>query len=130
MGGPDPNRNSRVRFVRRSQTLKNKAQELAKTCNARVYLMVDHPKGSFVYKSDNNSAWLEHAKIIHVLARTVRRSLTASHDDSALLKCPSPGKIQVSRLDKLARYFASRLDQLRALEAIYENLTAQSAASL
>jgi hypothetical protein len=57
MGGPDPNRNSRVRFARRSHTLKVKAHELAKLCDADVYLVIKHQRGSFVYNSVGDKSW-------------------------------------------------------------------------
>ena len=57
MGGPDPHRNSRVKFIRRSHTLKAKAHELAKFCDANVYLVVSHPRGSFVYNSVEDKSW-------------------------------------------------------------------------
>lgn len=57
MGGPDPYRNSRVKFARRSQTLKAKGHELAKFCDADVYLVFNHQRGSFVYNSVEDRSW-------------------------------------------------------------------------
>lgn len=57
MGGPDLKRNSRVKFVRRSHTLKVKAHELAKFCDADVYLIINHKRGSFVYSSVDDKLW-------------------------------------------------------------------------
>lgn len=57
MGGPDPERNSRSKFTKRSKTLKMKAHELAKLCDANVYLLIEHPRGSYAYNSVDDNSW-------------------------------------------------------------------------
>ncbi|CDM36269.1 hypothetical protein PROQFM164_S05g000102 [Penicillium roqueforti FM164] len=44
LGGPDPYRNSRVKFIRQSQTLKAKAYKLTKFYNTDIYLVFNHHK--------------------------------------------------------------------------------------
>ncbi|CAP80028.1 Pc12g04010 [Penicillium rubens Wisconsin 54-1255] len=55
--GPDPYRNSRVKFARRSHTLKVKAYKLTKFYNTDIYVVVNHQRGSFVYNSVEDRSW-------------------------------------------------------------------------
>lgn len=57
MGGPDPGRNTRVRFQKRCDTLKKKAHELAESCGANVYLCVIHEREHYVYNSVDDGSW-------------------------------------------------------------------------
>lgn len=57
MGGPDPQRNPRLTFQRRSKTLREKARQLSVICGARVYLLVEHSRETYVYNSSNDAFW-------------------------------------------------------------------------
>ncbi|KAJ5265398.1 hypothetical protein N7524_006416 [Penicillium chrysogenum] len=58
--GPDPYRNSRVKFARRSHTLKVKAYKLAKFCDTDIYVVVNHQRGL-----------LEHFRLLEDLYRDI-----------------------------------------------------------
>lgn len=53
----DPHRKDRARYNKRTRTLLSKADELAKLCNADVYLIMSHPRGTSVYNSTGNPNW-------------------------------------------------------------------------
>lgn len=57
MGGPDLDRNARVKFTKRSKTLKRKAHELAESCDADVYLFIAHPREYYAYNSADDNSW-------------------------------------------------------------------------
>ena len=52
MGGPDPNRNERNLFKKRSKTLAKKSRELARLSGAKVYLLIMHERANIVYNSN------------------------------------------------------------------------------
>lgn len=51
MGGPDPGRQERTSFTKRTTTLLRKSHELVTLCGAKVYLIIDHPRASLAYNS-------------------------------------------------------------------------------
>lgn len=57
MGGPDLNKNPRVKYKNRVKTLKSKAHELSDKCGAKVYLVIDHEREFFVYNSVDDADW-------------------------------------------------------------------------
>ena len=59
MGGPDPGRENRMTFKKRTRTLIKKAHELAALSGANVYFIIDHPRATVVYNSveDERRHW-------------------------------------------------------------------------
>lgn len=57
MGGPDPYRHDRVSFKKRTHTLLDKGNQLASLLGAKVYLVIEHPRGTIVYNSDESKEW-------------------------------------------------------------------------
>ncbi|CAG8133711.1 unnamed protein product [Penicillium nalgiovense] len=114
MGGPDPYRNSRVKFIRRSQTLKAKAYELAKFCDADVYLFVNHQRGSFVYNSVHDRSWPPNDKNLEQHYPNLER-LNFSKMES-LPESPE------SNLSQLTRYLTTRSEHFRLLENLYRRM--------
>lgn len=53
----DPHRKERAKYKKRTTTLLSKADELAKLCNADVYLIMSHPRGTTVYNSVESPGW-------------------------------------------------------------------------
>lgn len=51
MGGPDPGRQQRMSFNKRTSTMLRKSHELATLCGANVYLIIDHPRATLAYNS-------------------------------------------------------------------------------
>lgn len=51
MGGPDPGRQQRMTFTKRSRTMLKKAHELATLSGANVYFIIDHPRATVSYNS-------------------------------------------------------------------------------
>ena len=51
MGGPDPGRERRMTFKKRTRTVVKKAHELATLSGANVYLIIDHPRATVAYNS-------------------------------------------------------------------------------
>ncbi|KAJ5821842.1 uncharacterized protein N7525_011126 [Penicillium rubens] len=108
IGGPDPYRNSRVKFARRSQTLKAKAHKLTKFCDTDIYLVFNHQRGSFIYNSVEDRSW--------------------PPNDKQLMKRINFSKIEglpespESNLSRLTRYFATRLEHFRLLEDLYRDI--------
>lgn len=51
MGGPDPGRESRMTFKKRTRTLIKKAHELATFSGANVYFVIHHPRATVAYNS-------------------------------------------------------------------------------
>ncbi|KAJ5120837.1 uncharacterized protein N7515_010225 [Penicillium bovifimosum] len=114
MGGPDPKRNSRLQFNRRSRTLKAKAHELAKLCYADVYLVINHPRGSFVYDSVSDKVWPPNDDKLEPKYPNMERS---DFDKMESLSESSEG-----RLFRLARYFAARSEHFRSLEDLFKDM--------
>jgi len=52
MGGPDPGRQERTSFTKRTTTLLRKSHELVTLCGAKVYLIIDHPRATLTYNSE------------------------------------------------------------------------------
>lgn len=57
MGGPDAQRNTRVTFQKRCDTLKKKAHQLSEICGANVYLLIVHDRENYVYNSSYDVSW-------------------------------------------------------------------------
>ncbi|THC87638.1 hypothetical protein EYZ11_012919 [Aspergillus tanneri] len=57
MGGPDPDGAERRSFQKRSRTLLGKAHDLAALRQARVYVVIDHPRATVVYNSVEGIQW-------------------------------------------------------------------------
>jgi hypothetical protein len=57
MGRPDPNRRQRTSFKNRTSTLIKKAHDVAGTLQADVYLVIRHPRATFVYNSTKGGNW-------------------------------------------------------------------------
>lgn len=70
MGGPDPDRNSRVKFLKRCKTLKNKAHQLAQLCDADVYLLIIHPRERYAYNSTGDRSWPPSDEVLVSAARS------------------------------------------------------------
>ena len=51
MGGPDPGRERRMTFKKRTRTLIKKAHELATFSGADVYFVIHHPRATLAYNS-------------------------------------------------------------------------------
>ncbi|KAJ5517503.1 hypothetical protein N7527_009063 [Penicillium freii] len=98
---PDPYRNSRVKFLKRSQTLKAKAYKLTKFCDTDIYLFVNHQRESFVYNSEQQYPNLERLNFSKI------ESLPESSE---------------SNLSQLTRYFVTRLEHFRLLEDLYRRI--------
>ncbi|KAJ5956315.1 hypothetical protein N7501_010594 [Penicillium viridicatum] len=113
-GGPDPNRNSRVKFTRRSYTLKTKAHELAKFCDTDIYLVINHQRGSFVYNLVDNKLWPPSDKKLEQKHPNLERSNFS--------KMESLSESSESRLSRLTRYFAARSERFRSLENLYRKM--------
>ncbi|KAJ5862968.1 hypothetical protein N7455_007036 [Penicillium solitum] len=114
MGGPDPERNSRVKFTRRSQTLKGKAHELAKFCDANVYLVIIHPRESFVYNSVDDRSWPPSDEKLEKQYPNLERSNFS--------KTESLQESSENDLSRLTRYFAARSEHFRFLEDLYMDM--------
>ena len=59
MGGPDPGRERRMTFKKRTRTVVKKAHELATLSGANVYFIIDHPRATVAYNSveDEGRHW-------------------------------------------------------------------------
>ncbi|OQE65362.1 hypothetical protein PENNAL_c0212G04981 [Penicillium nalgiovense] len=95
-------------------TLKAKAYELAKFCDADVYLFVNHQRGSFVYNSVDDRSWPPNDKNLEQQYPNLER-LNFSKMES-LPESPE------SNLSQLTRYFVTRLEHFRLLEDLYRRM--------
>ena len=57
IGGPDLNKNPRVRYKNRVKILKFKAYELSEKCGANMYFIIDHEREFFVYNFVDDADW-------------------------------------------------------------------------
>ncbi|KAJ5152440.1 hypothetical protein N7492_009720 [Penicillium capsulatum] len=73
MGGPDPDRNSRVKFMKRCKTLKTKARQLADLCGANVYLVIAHPRELYAFNSVKDGSWPPPDEVLEQHYPTLRR---------------------------------------------------------
>lgn len=75
MGGPDPEKSSRTKFAKRCKTLRTKAHELAKLCDANVYLLIDHPRGSYAYNSVDDRSWPPPDEVLVSMSKATEGSI-------------------------------------------------------
>jgi hypothetical protein len=75
MGGPDPEINSRTKFMMRCKILKITAHQLAKFHDTNVYLVIDHPRESYAYNSADDNAWPPPDEEIGGVTRTTEGSI-------------------------------------------------------
>ncbi|KAJ6115285.1 hypothetical protein N7486_001063 [Penicillium sp. IBT 16267x] len=135
MGGPDKDRNSRVKFMKRCKTLKAKAQQLADLYGANVYLFIDHERGSFVYNSVSNGSWPPPDEVLEQHYPNLDRPgfnetehspepATEEVEQSpefATFEMERVPKPATSELKQLRRYFARRLQLLHSLDDFYKD---------
>ncbi|KAJ5302306.1 hypothetical protein N7508_007169 [Penicillium antarcticum] len=114
MGGPDPDRNSRVKFQRRSQTLKDKAHELAKFCDANVYLFVNHQRKTFVYNSVEDGSWPPNDESLEQQYSNLERTNFSEMDE--------PHQRSRDNLSRFTQYFSIRRELFRSLEDLYRDM--------
>ncbi|CAG7947056.1 unnamed protein product [Penicillium salamii] len=130
IGGPDPKRNSQVKFIRRSQTLKVKAHELAKLCGANVYLVINYQRGSFVYNSVDDRSWPPNNK--KLVSKTMPEISSIKLRDWQEQQYPDMERSDFSQMEslqessegdlcRLTRYYAARSEQFRLLEDLYRD---------
>ncbi|KAE8371113.1 hypothetical protein BDV26DRAFT_276747 [Aspergillus bertholletiae] len=65
MGGADPGKSNRDKFLKRKRTLLHKSYELAEKCQAKVYLIIEHPRGTTVYNSVEDGSWPPPDGVLH-----------------------------------------------------------------
>ncbi|KAJ5946398.1 hypothetical protein N7454_003237 [Penicillium verhagenii] len=111
MGGPDKERNSRNRLIKRCKTLKAKATQLSILCNANVYLFVNHERGSFVYNSVNDGSWPPSDKMLDSHYPNLDRGVLSRKEKSP--------ESSIRELKRLTRYFAIRHQLLSSLGDFY-----------
>ena len=128
MGGPDPERNSRTKFSKRCKTLRTKAHELAKLCDANVYLLIDHPRGSYAYNSADDNSWPPPDE---VLVGKPKQHTGRQAKDNQGLHYPKLRRQNFSEMERslgssdndlkrLLKYFATRGELLQSFLGIYE----------
>ncbi|KAJ5921084.1 hypothetical protein N7466_009410 [Penicillium verhagenii] len=131
MGGPDKDRNSRNRFVKRYKTLIAKANQLAAICDANVYVFINHDRGSFVYNSVGDGSWPPPDGALVSMADTAGRFMLTNLQEahypdvarkSLTEKMKSPGSPGV-RFKRLTHYFAARRRVLSSLDDVYRGIT-------
>ncbi|KAJ6114200.1 hypothetical protein N7512_007645 [Penicillium capsulatum] len=111
MGGPDPDRNSRVKFMKRCKTLKTKARQLADLCGANVYLVIAHPRELYAFNSVKDGSWPPPDEVLEQHYPTLRRETCKDRDHSQ--------ERSGADLKQLTQYFATRWQFLNSLERSY-----------
>ncbi|KAK9604831.1 hypothetical protein V6Z93_002780 [Aspergillus fumigatus] len=57
MGGSDPGKSDRDKISKRKKTAIHKAFELADLCHAKVFLLIEHPRGTTIFNSVEDHSW-------------------------------------------------------------------------
>lgn len=57
MGGSDPGKADRDKISKRKKTAIHKAFELADLCYAKVFLLIEHPRGTTIFNSVEDHSW-------------------------------------------------------------------------
>ncbi|CAG8887459.1 unnamed protein product [Penicillium egyptiacum] len=97
----DPHRKDRARYNKRTHTLISKAHELATLCNADVYLIMSHPRGTTVYNSAADPNWPPPDRALELQFPDLKRESQAS------MTGPVTDPV-VEDLKRLCGYFALR----------------------
>ncbi|KAJ5504609.1 hypothetical protein N7463_007483 [Penicillium fimorum] len=106
----DPHRKDRARYNKRTRTLLSKADELAKLCNADVYLIMSHPRGTTVYNSAENPNWPPPDSALETQIPGLKRESQAS------MTGPLTDPL-IEELKRLCEYFALRENLLKEISA-------------
>ena len=131
MGGPDPGRENRMTFKKRTRTLIKKAHELATFSGADVYFVIHHPRATLAYNSvqEERRHWPPADELLVFLfsfsfgLKPMSPSWQAQERHHPRLQRIAPSTMDPPPMDtdeeefrKFCQYFAHRAEMLQSLD--------------